>query len=914
MKHFFKYKKIKPLLKFIAVSALFGTIIAASCELVNITNNNSTPQQIGFSKQDAVVNPSQPTINDIVNDDVSSSNQTISTGSGSYILPTLNSQNLPGIIKLSSFVTELYGINFNSFSGYHVRQVIQNYNNKNQYFILLVNNSASVTATIIKTPTENINFNITNPGHVLSVIDSGTNFNITSDYQLDKPILDQSMIDYYSGIYFQSPLTPDQTIAQPKTYKLSLEQGTTLPEVTPDTLGVKFWARAKWYQTPTGFPDKNTPLRNIDGTWTDYTQSIATLLYLNSLNNMTFVSNKSDNQSEGSDAIYIFGGNKYINLWFYTFYVNNETASAAPIVEYASGYANYRFWWSDFNGGADWSTSYSSDLVTQKAYNWDLENYNQTFIDQTKSLNNYPNASFLGYYVAGAKYIQEPKPQIQLSLIIPNYALSQYNKLIIGTSNVFFNTGNKYVQSPGVTTLNIYASISVETAIETTGYRNSQVSSYLSNSQSWSTSNDWVPRYSNPKFNLIKVLSTTNGKASYDVTDTANDGYKAKYYNKLLEYLPEDIGNKNVSFVYERGSMSAIICETDLTSTTDKIIQKTVSIPLVLQNSETKMDDFTNIFFAGDTWFLIYKPKGSNQTTIYTFKYKSETDEVAFQKANFQIANNLSIISIMPLNDKFINILAKDTTTNKLKQFVFQAIGDEGNYSQYLPYSNLLDSNKITNEGVLTYATNGVQDSDQKAIWGSVTFKSTVPSEVWNLINSPGELENNKSIYKSLIQYIPGWEGQSIKVSGKKAEDGSFTLTVSIEYFNGIYYSPEQLLGNDQSSKSNLLSKTYEPKLIKIPKNNNPVNSNASSWTEVISIAFPLILMSFVALFGLLFGIPYAKTKYLHNKKSINKKQQFIYFSNKAIKKVKVTNPNFIKYSKPNFKSKAITSIKPNKS
>lgn len=412
----------------------------------------------------------------------------------------------------------------------------------------------------------------------------------------------------------------------------------------------------------------------------------------------------------------------------------------------------------------------------------------------------------------------------------------------------------------------------------------------MSNGQSWSTSDAWVPKYSNPNFNLIKVLNTTNGKASYDVTDTANDGYKAKYYNKLVEYLPEDIGNKNVSFVYERGSMSAIIREANPSSTTGGVIQKTVSIPLVLQNSETKMDDFTNIFFTGDTWFLIYKPKTTDTITIYQFKYNSDTDEVTFQKANFQIASNLNIISVLPLNGKFINLLAKDKTTNKLTQFLFQAIDDNGNYSQYLPYKNLLNNNKITNQGVLTYATNGIQDADQKAIWGSVTFKSTVPAEIWNLINSSNELENNETIYKSLIQYTPGWDGQNIKVSAQKADNRSLVLNVSIEYFNGIYYSPEQLLGNDQLSKFNLLSKTYNHETSKVLVD-NPIDSNTSSWTEAISIAIPLILISMLALFGLLFGIPYAKTRYLHNKK-----QQFTNSpAAKPIKKTKFTKPKPLK-------------------
>lgn len=911
MREFFKFKATKKLLIFLVIAALFITILfCCFYGILGFSNNSkkniSTSQRFGLANQDATVS-SQPTVNDIVNQDVSSSDQIITANNSGYIMPTLNSNNIPGLIKLNSFISGLYGINFSSFVGYHVRQITLNYNDNNQYFVLLVNDNASVNASIVTSPTSNITFNITNPGHVLSVVDTGTSFNITGDYQLDQPILDQSMMAYYSGIYFQAPLTPDQTIDQPITYKLALKQGTILPQVTPDDINIKFYARANWYQTETGFIQPDAGIRQINGTWTGYTQSVATLLYLNSLSNMVFVSNKNTAGSNGSDSIYIFGGNKYINLWFYTFNVNDPAVSTdTPIVEYASAYANYRAAWADPNGIADWSTHYSSDLINQKAYNWNLENYSRDFVERTKSLTKYPNASFIGYYISGAKYVQQPKAQIQLSITVPNYALISEDKLVLATTNVYFNTENKWVQSSGVTTLNLQVVISTDTAVDTTKYRNEQVASYLSNDMSWSTTDDWVPRYSNSGYNLIDYVifswngKSSNGSSAFDVTDAANDGYKAKYYNKLVDYLPEDFGNKNVAFFYERGSISVLINQIDTTKTVDPnkpaYTQKIVSVPLVLQNSQTKMDDFTNIFFIGNTWFLIYKSKVSNETTVWSFKYKADTDEVTFNKTDFQIDSNLKILSILPLSESFINVLAKDITNNTVKQLVFK-LEDNGNYSEYLPYKNLFSSNKITSLGILSYATNGHQDLDQIAIWGTVTFlEDKDPEKTWNLLNSSNNTEDNQALYNSLIKYTPGWVGQNYKVSIEKTKDGSLLLNVNIEYLDGNYYSPEQLLGSDQMSKYNLLSKSFvNPSPTVIPPETNSSDLNDPSWISAISIAIPLVVISIACCIGLAFGIPYANSKYFRkNKKFLKKKPQLL--NSLQVKNTSVTQ---IKQAKP---------------
>lgn len=924
MKHFFKLKITKILLKIFAAFVFFLVIFSAifyglSNFLNDSKSNISTSQRFGLNNQVATI-ASQPTVNDIVNQDVSSSDQIITINNSGYIMPTLNSNNIPGLIKLNSFMSELYGINFSLFNGYHVRQIVQNYNDQNQYFVLLVDDNASFTASIATAPTSNITFSITNPGHVLSVVDTGTSFNITADYQLDQPILDQSMMAYYSGIYFQAPLAPDQTIEQPTTYKLALKQGTILPQVTPDNINIKFYARANWYQTELGIIQPNSGLRQINGTWDGYAQSVATLLYLNSLSNMVFVSNKNSTGSNGSDSIYIFGGNQYINLWFYTFSVNDLTASTdAPIVEYASAYANYRTAWADPNGNADWSTFYSSDLITQKAYNWNLENYSYDFVERTKSLTKYPNASFIGYYIAGAKYVQQPKAQIQLSLTIPNYSLISEDKLVIATTNVFFNTGNKWVQSSGITTLNLQVAISINTAIDTTKYRNNQVSSYLSDMMSWTTTNDWLPRYSNSGYNFINyVIGRSNGKSSngtsaFDVTDTVNDGYKAKYYNKLVDYLPEDFGNKNVSFIYDRGNVSVLINQIDTAKTVDPsnpvFIQKTVSLPLVLQNSPTKMDDFINIFFIGDTWFLVYKPKTSYQTTVWSFRYEADTDQVTFTKTDFEIDSNLQILSILPLNKTFINVLTKNTANNTVTQLVLK-LEDNGSYSEYLPYKNLFSSNKITSLGILSYATNGHQDLDQIAIWGTVTFlEDKDPKKTWNLLNSSNSTEDNQALYNSLVKYTPGWTGQNYKVSVEKTKDDSLVINVNIEYLDGNYYSPEQLLGSDQTSKYNLLSKTFvNPNPTVIPPETNSSDPNESSWISAISIAIPLVVISIACCIGLAFGIPYASAKFFRkNKEILKKKPQLL--NSLQLKNASITQIKQAKPIKP-ISSKKINSAK----
>lgn len=124
MKNLLNAKRIKLLLKLLVISVLFGAISAASYGSIIITNNNLNSQQISLTNHDAKSAVNQPTINDVVNGDVSSLSQPITTSNGDFILPTLNKNHIPGLIKLNSFVSTIYGINFDNFSNYHVRQIV----------------------------------------------------------------------------------------------------------------------------------------------------------------------------------------------------------------------------------------------------------------------------------------------------------------------------------------------------------------------------------------------------------------------------------------------------------------------------------------------------------------------------------------------------------------------------------------------------------------------------------------------------------------------------------------------------------------------------------------------------------------------------------------------------------------------
>lgn len=911
MKRFIKFKKTKNLLKFLAIPALLGTIVAtASYGLVSNTNNNLTSQQIGLTNHDASV-ANQPTINDVVNGDVSSLSQPITTSNGNFILPTLNHNHIPGMIKLNSFVSGLYGINFDNFDNYHVRQIVQNYNDQNQYFVLLVNDSADVTVSWDHTSAvvnPNISFTITNPGHILSVIDTGTNFNITADYELGAPILDTTLNSYYEGMYFQPPL-PD-TAQQFYSWSDWDHPWTGL---TPNILGITETkqnaasAGAGSYVYTWKSISSTSVLKHLDETWTGYSKNIATLLYLNSLNNMVFASNKINNS--GSDVLYIFGGNEYINLWFYTFYVNNQAPTTTPVMEYASAYANYGFHFGEVAPNIASASFSSSDVLTQKAYNFKLKNEDNgnSSAGTSWQFKKYIDASFFGYYVSGAKLVNKPNPQILLTLTVPNFTLATVDKPIVFTTNASYISWSAVEQNPASFYSTYYGSIPLDSSIQTTGYRQNQVDSYTDNGGTWRSSSSWGPRYSNYSYTFMNSSSNSTGQNDYAVTADANDGMQSRVYNKVVAYVPEDIGANNVALSYNRDGMRAIITTKDGT--------KATSAKLSLYKSDTRLNSLSNISYTDQTWFLWFHDTNVSKDShdiIYFFTYDDTTNQVFFSQTNLSLGDGTEILNILPLNQDYIYVLSRKAVAPsvglknddyEVTPLLYHLTDIKGNYNQNLQYNNLItDSAVIKTDGVPAYSnSSGIQNAYQKAIWGTVGFKDIdYLTKAGFLANPASFLADDPSALQTLVSYQPGWDGQDFKVSAKANADNQLQLSVSIKYFNGQYFSPQQL------SAQSALTQTYGG------------FSALPTWVLPVAIAVPILFLAIILALGLGLGIPMARTRKLQDKgftqtfkkvdtltsavgsvykkiitetSTIKKKPQMLKSATKSIKKPEVSAP-----------------------
>lgn len=909
MKRFIKSKKTKNLLKFLAVPALLGTIVAtASYGLASTTNNNLTSQQIGLTNHDASV-ANQPTINDIVNGDVSSLSEPITTSNGDFILPTLNNSKIPGMIKLNSFVSGLYGINFDNFANYHVRQIVQNYNDQNQYFVLLVNDNATATLSWDHTTANSsINFNITNPGHLLSVVDTGTNFSITADHELGAPILDTTLSGYYEGMYLQPPL-PDT--AQ-QVYSWS-DWAFPWKGLKPDILGItetnqtasSTGAGAYVYTTKT--IASTSVLKHLDETWAGYSKNIATLLYLNSLNNMVFASNKINNS--GSDVIYIFGGNEYINLWFYTFYVNNQAPTTTPVMEYASAYANYGFHFGEVAPTKASASFSSSDVLTQKAYNFKLKNEDtgNSTAGTSWQFKKYVDASFFGYYVSGAKLVNKPNPQILLTLTVPNFTLANVDKPIVFTTNATYTSWSPYEQNPASFYSTYYGSIPLDSSIQTTGYRQSQVDAYTDNGGTWKSSSTWYPRYTNYSYTFMNSSSNNTGEIDYAVTADANDGMQSRVYNKVVAYVPEDIGANNVALSYNRDGMQAIVTTKDGT--------KSNSAKLSLYKSDTRLNGLSNISYTDQTWFLWFHDPSvlsANQNIIYFFTYDDTTNQAFFSQTNLSMSDGSEILNILPLNQDYIYVLSRKAVTPsagssgadyEVTPLLYHLSDIKGNYNQNVQYNNLITDNAvIKTDGVPAYSnSSGIQNADQKAIWGTVNFKDIdYLTKAGFLANPASFLADDPSALQTLISYQPGWDGQDFKVSATANADNQLQLSVSIKYFNGQYFSPQQL------SAQSALTQTYGG------------FSALPTWVLPVAIAVPILFLAIILALGLGLGIPMARTRKLQDKgftqtfkkvdtltsavgsvykkiitetSTIKKKPQMLKSATKSIKKPEVSAP-----------------------
>lgn len=100
-----------------------------------------------------------------------------------------------------------------------------------------------------------------------------------------------------------------------------------------------------------------------------------------------------------------------------------------------------------------------------------------------------------------------------------------------------------------------------------------------------------------------------------------------------------------------------------------------------------------------------------------------------------------------------------------------------------------------------------------------------------------------------MVSYQPGWKGQDFKVIALEDENNQLKLSVSIKYFNGQYFSPQQL------SSQSALTQTYSG------------FSALPNWVLSVAIVVPVLFLTIVLALGLGFGVQIVRTRKFQDKK-----------------------------------------------
>ncbi|WP_027119615.1 hypothetical protein [[Mycoplasma] testudinis] len=864
-----KFKQKKWIFKLVAVAS-FSSLLAAGSVYGIVNQTTHTSASPFVSNQDSIslnnqdfTSESQPTVNDIYLAPTNNRFTHVSTGANqhltdpnnNFVLSTqthqsittqnssdfdtngtlndfnsqLSAETVPGLIKLNSFGQRIYGIDFSGYTGYTIRQVVQNYNNKNQYFVLVVNER-----------TVNVNyangaFTVT-AGHaeVLQVMDNGTAFGVTRAYTLNGPVIDSSLTDTYKNLQFDAPWDP----------KIQNEPAS----FTPNLLGANGAATAvnltgTWQPGAKVSPNAGTPGQNdrnsvVAGTQSgsaySYSKNVATHLYLNNLNNMTFIRDDRTNK----DAIYIFGGSDLSNLWFYAFDVDQSTNNENTIPKTPVSAKLY----------AQYSLPFTVPLVTAS---------NRTLVANARSLSStsytdylrenirsFPqNASFPAYQVAGARTVTvNGTTSIKLELIVPNVnnnGATSSGSFTIRTTNYNVVTGKTDRQVNSFVSPSLDLSMSVDQAIQIAGNNSSALQSNTA---------------------LATVERSFVKYSTYNVTPSNNDGWDSTQSNKYLVYDTR-VGSNNftLSFSYTR---------TDFTVTRSGGGQPTVSdstTPPALDKN-ARFTNLTGVSYSNDSWFLTYRTQQGSAT--YILSYDPILNRTSLNPTNLGSANGSTfgttdgsqIVGIVPLTNNFVYVITRNQANNQNQVNLWRQQGSTGNYVPDTAFQNAVRNGQGTSvAGVPTYANpDGTHTVDQQEIWGTVEgFKPKEYLEKAGFFQNPASqlASQSQAVLKTLVDYkpSPNRQNQDYQVIAKVVNGNDLQLEVRLQYYNGEFFNPDQIVSVNQGV-TNPLVMVYSG------------FSAQPSWVIPVAVAIPILLAAAIVGLGLGIGIPMRKARKIQDK------------------------------------------------
>lgn len=659
------------------------------------------------------------------------SNEPITLSDGSYVITT----NI-GITKLSPFGTFLYSYSFtnlapntftDSFENYKTRQVVQNYLDPSLFYLLIYSPDVTIDTSADQTTWKN-------PGYVLTIKDSGSDFSLLNTNALLLPVTSLQLLSY---VIF-SP-----TLVGPGTTDAEINNITNLGSTAPTFTG-------KWI-APTD-DSKKAPGINYD-------KNVVSNLYLNNLNNMVFI----------DGGIFIFGGNNLPNFWFWNFKTNDSINKSFSTI------ANLYL-----NKGITWPTNAKYDAPNIIDGSNSL--YYLRFHDGGKGLAGWDvngQYSYPSFFVSGAKTIAQnhyangkvvsTSYSVQALFVLPGFVyLQKDSRLQSAFLNVSYLGARKAY----------YFLLSMDST-RANSINNGSTTDKLFNKSTFgidSTSLDFSSTVDPDGY----INSLTNKVYGFDIeTIPPSDGNGLDAVNALL-FLRDSF----VRIIYDPNSLLPMSTPKYDDSTVQ--LAKEYKVPLTSKN-QIYQSNTQEIIFNKNVWYLLinngnfsqvisvnlsgsYVPDASNNEV-------SQPNNISLSFESINAPQGSQIVGLLPVSDNFIYALTKDQTTSNVTVNLFQR------NSLNSPY--LIDNAYVYKPTLPTY-------SDNSLIWGTITLKdNTYLNNAGYFSQTAVEIANDPQKLQNIISFTPAWQGQIARVSAPDdiKDLTKLPVTINIEYFNNKFYN-----------------------------------------------------------------------------------------------------------------------------
>lgn len=657
------------------------------------------------------------------------SNEPITLNDGSYIVTTSS-----GITKVSPFGTILYSYSFTnlpenkytkSFANYKTRQVVQNYLDPSLYYLLIYSPDVIINTSVDQNTWEN-------PGYILTLKDSGSDFSLQNSWTLLLPLSNLLSLTIFSP-----------TLVGPGTTDIDINNITNIGSSAPTF-------NDKWV-APT---DNNKKAPGIN-----YDKNVIENLYLNNLNNMVFI----------DSSLFIFGGNNLPNFWFWSFKTTDVSNGSSSVN--AKLYLNVGVTWPN-------NAKYEAPNIIDASNTLNFLKFHdggqgKAGWDPTGPYN-YPS-----FFVAGAKTIAQnhydngqvvsTTYSVQALFVLPGFVYLEKGSRL---QSAFLNVSYLNPRQAYYFLLSMDSKKANDIATGTTSERLFNQSTFGLDETALDFSSTVDPDG--------YINSLTNKVYGFDIeTIPPTNGNGLDSVNALI-FLRDAF----VRIIYDPVSLSPITVPEYNDPTVD--LAKEYKTRITSKN-KINQSNTQQIIFNKNVWYLLINNGNTSQiigvnlsgsyVPAQSINEIVQPSSVSLSFDSITAPQGSKIVGLLPVSNTFIYALIQDDTTSNVIVSLFKR--DSVNS----PYE--IDNAFVYEPKLPDYTNN-------TSIWGTVTIKdNNYLNKAGYFSETSVEIANDQQKLQNIISFNPAWSGQVATVSAPTKVDDltKLPITINIEYFNNKFYN-----------------------------------------------------------------------------------------------------------------------------